>query len=1447
VQAAFGPHDLSDVRAKVGETPTTRLLSAHAFTANNRVAFAREPNLRLAAHEAAHVVQQRAGVVPAGLGRRNDRWERHADAVANAVAGGRSATPLLSGLPRRAPSKDAVQREHEGGTDTDLGAVVDRMVAAYRTGDVADVAAELQGKSVTQLRLMRSLFDENASADLARWFASRTSSTTASTIATVAGVILGTLPGATLLAPLIPLGTTMVVQSGASDRAAAETGLRRLWPALPLIDRLEIYMNQFTEIEQAQLDIIRSASAEERSTARREYARLLAVYAAMSPAEEYEARKLMDPDDMEFSVGRLIVRASGFFMDDEDPVFDAFMDLTRTQRESVWRTHNGGLYRLLSLQRFNLLQTLVHGTEAEALVARLRLATDNRMDDMDAVGRVVERARHLLREQATLRAQIASESLSGPDLTAANARLRQLGELESLLEVERTSEGDIDTTTFMGRLYQASGSGDQFGTWARSLGADPEEIAKQRIIAASGAFVDASAIQRALMDIQVQLEPGPPDETPAQLQIRQRRANNDARTRVLEDTRVQAILRRLGHQGPSGGGELADVRRLAGATRYDELVSEFDEARRALRWSQMYRATLEIAQTDAYRSQFRTDSRQAWSAYSWLNGARKDIVDRILDTRRIPINLVLESTGNVESLQAILSTLDERTRGELRLGYWLDRTERTPADDTQRTALTAFRDFERRVRASQSLGVASVEIETAAGTVSRSGVQDILDAALGAAPTEEEMDSDEGRFRAAELLYHRQRERLALRRGLAAAFSETDETMVAAAREFAALWLRIEGTGRVSTTNFAALSRLHERFEGRAREFDEANNRIGEIAGIVASTVAALVVVAATGGAATVPAIAAAAAAGASGRVFARAMFGGDHYNAASGEGARDALIGAIDGALAVASTALAARATRMIGLSGRALAHGAAETGGLAAQQATRPFGRRLAASVVENAIDGVVSGTISEGVVAMTDDRTWRSGIWQGLIRVGQAALVGGLAGLGGGAAMGAVTTIAGRGARGLRNALIGEPAEAAIERAGARETLDAARRASQGGNYDEARRLVGELEPHLNARQIQSLLSELGEPPPGAVLFRQTIELDGVRHTLKLVATQGDEAIFVLCSSCRHAVSVLSDLIQTADASGLTALKRELEIDLARMQAFETRLRSGTRVLPQELRDEFTHLAGRLRGHATANPAMADDLNRLSGVRIDAPDSIPAPTPQAEQRILSQLRRASIPTPDDPMVPLSDLVGAFTRAQDLGTEVAQHYRSMLDRRLVDDLESVIRRRRAIQATDPAARSAADTAYLHGGAARDLETIGDAARDVGIDLRPLRGIHGPTVDPATLRGDAGRAYRHIVSGGSDARHLQVASREEAEQLLRALRGNFPDLADATGFIPSHSKRLLGSKDRIFHWDDMVGADGRTLIDHPTGHDHARFRHLQIHIGDSQYRINWGDPLFDP
>ncbi len=118
IQQSFGGYDVSGVKSFVGgaAADANEDLGANAYASGEAVAFKAAPSLHTAAHEAAHVVQQRAGVsLPGGLGRPGDTYERHADRVADDVASGRSAVQTLSELaPASRASADTAPVQRKG-------------------------------------------------------------------------------------------------------------------------------------------------------------------------------------------------------------------------------------------------------------------------------------------------------------------------------------------------------------------------------------------------------------------------------------------------------------------------------------------------------------------------------------------------------------------------------------------------------------------------------------------------------------------------------------------------------------------------------------------------------------------------------------------------------------------------------------------------------------------------------------------------------------------------------------------------------------------------------------------------------------------------------------------------------------------------------------------------------------------------------------------------------------------------------------------------------------------------------------------------------------------------------------------------------------------------------------------------------------------------------------
>jgi|GEM_PF-5068948 len=114
IQRLFGRHDISSIQAHTDGAAVagTRAMGAEAYATGNHVAFAGTPDLHTAAHEAAHVVQQRAGVhLKGGVGAVGDAYERNADDVADRVVQGKSAEDLLPGGGGAASAGGAVQKK----------------------------------------------------------------------------------------------------------------------------------------------------------------------------------------------------------------------------------------------------------------------------------------------------------------------------------------------------------------------------------------------------------------------------------------------------------------------------------------------------------------------------------------------------------------------------------------------------------------------------------------------------------------------------------------------------------------------------------------------------------------------------------------------------------------------------------------------------------------------------------------------------------------------------------------------------------------------------------------------------------------------------------------------------------------------------------------------------------------------------------------------------------------------------------------------------------------------------------------------------------------------------------------------------------------------------------------------------------------------------------------
>lgn len=99
IQKAFGKHSVSGVKAYTDEKAkqANAQMGSKAYAKGDKVALGEGgDDLRIVAHEATHIIQQRAGIKPAGgVGSPGDPLEQQADAVADEVVQGKSVESML--------------------------------------------------------------------------------------------------------------------------------------------------------------------------------------------------------------------------------------------------------------------------------------------------------------------------------------------------------------------------------------------------------------------------------------------------------------------------------------------------------------------------------------------------------------------------------------------------------------------------------------------------------------------------------------------------------------------------------------------------------------------------------------------------------------------------------------------------------------------------------------------------------------------------------------------------------------------------------------------------------------------------------------------------------------------------------------------------------------------------------------------------------------------------------------------------------------------------------------------------------------------------------------------------------------------------------------------------------------------------------------------------------
>lgn len=149
IERSFGTALPARAYTDAAAARASHALGAHGYALGDQVAFASaSPDLAVAAHEAAHVMQATSGVhCYGGTG----DYEAHADLVAERVVRGESAADLLASGPvastavrkqtYTAASASATNQQQPGGSGAAANSPVQRVQAAIATGSVPAVVA----------------------------------------------------------------------------------------------------------------------------------------------------------------------------------------------------------------------------------------------------------------------------------------------------------------------------------------------------------------------------------------------------------------------------------------------------------------------------------------------------------------------------------------------------------------------------------------------------------------------------------------------------------------------------------------------------------------------------------------------------------------------------------------------------------------------------------------------------------------------------------------------------------------------------------------------------------------------------------------------------------------------------------------------------------------------------------------------------------------------------------------------------------------------------------------------------------------------------------------------------------------------------------------------------------------------------------------------------------
>lgn len=801
--------------------------------------------------------------------------------------------------------------------------------------------------------------------------------------------------------------------------------LALLQPHTPLLQRLESYLG-WDDDEGSILQAMQNASDAELQEAGRD--RLLRYVDELDAPDGYTALRRISPNMGVANVLWLLQAGDGWLWDDEGPVASAIMNLRPSERLELWTRHQSAFamfneHDKAQIGRMCQRSDGTAATDADAVGVRMELATDGLGTDEDgvlaAVAAAGSRRDELARIDETLR---SGRGPSGRPLTesqrqALERRRTEIGDIDGLLTPTYTTggllpgtRGSLNEDSFLGRVQgdMDAGTLDAAMTTAH---VDALHRAKQQLLMTLGDLridVDEDRALEIMRTIQgdVALRPGETIDSLSPAEIRRRRDQDAQRIRfeLRRDPDLEPVWAALDRD---------ETTYLDAMVRGDALTMAVAELTRAFECLDTDEARILRILRDldpAVRRQLHGHPPPIIArirGYVFNNDAFLRAFEAVLETGVIPATDALDAASggwgdgtDEDMITDVLRSLTTEQRTQYRRGYMLAHrgapgmarvcAPGVSLGPEDQAALDAYNALYTRLNS---------ELET-------EELDSALTTLLGL-PSVAEMQTDAGRFDAATIMLLRQRERLRMGAALLDPLITADDTAASAHVEYESHYtLAVEGNGVIDENEFAVLVNLDSQFNQRFGEYQNTANMVSEIAGTVAAVVAAAVVIIASGGTATAATpgvvawlsansslIATSAAVSALSQVVAAEAMGGDFHEATGADGARGALSGALNGAMAVCGAALAERAAELVGLSGRALTAQIASSAAGATEQSVG--GRAFVRGALTGLIDGSLGGAVGELAMTLTDAETWRRSVWDVLARAGASLIRGGLLG--------------------------------------------------------------------------------------------------------------------------------------------------------------------------------------------------------------------------------------------------------------------------------------------------------------------------------------------------------------------------------------------------------------------------------------------------------------------